>query len=143
MEVSEMVSVNNFCKNIKQHRLYFTLFTFLLFGIFLLLIWALHMIWGIIEAAVCRCSVKKLFLKISQNSQENTCASTFSKVAGTGTPYLTEHLRWTLLKIKSKQTLSFCEGIKSCTYATDEMAVHNCCLTVYQKLRLFIDRFFK
>ena len=26
------------------------------------------------EAVVQRCSVKKLFLKISQNSQENTCA---------------------------------------------------------------------
>ena len=26
------------------------------------------------EAVVCRCSVKKVFLKMSQNSQENTCA---------------------------------------------------------------------
>ena len=25
------------------------------------------------EAAICRCSVKKIFLKILQNSQENTC----------------------------------------------------------------------
>ena len=28
----------------------------------------------IIEAVVQRCSVKKVFLEISQNSQENTCA---------------------------------------------------------------------
>ena len=27
-----------------------------------------------VEAAVQRCSVKKVFLEISQNSQENTCA---------------------------------------------------------------------
>ena len=26
------------------------------------------------EAAVCRCSSRKVLLKISQNSQENTCA---------------------------------------------------------------------
>ena len=29
----------------------------------------------ILEAIVQRCSVKKVFLKISQNSQENTCES--------------------------------------------------------------------
>ena len=36
------------------------------------------------EAVVRRCSVKKVFLEISQNSQENTCArvSFFNKVAG-------------------------------------------------------------
>ena len=35
------------------------------------------------EVVVQRCSVKKVFLKISQNSQENTCASLFlNKVAG-------------------------------------------------------------
>ena len=34
------------------------------------------------EAVVWRCSVKKLFLKISQNSQENTCARvSFNEVA--------------------------------------------------------------
>ena len=35
------------------------------------------------EAVVQRCSVKKVFLEISQNSQENTCArvSFFNKVA--------------------------------------------------------------
>ena len=26
------------------------------------------------KAAVCRCSAKKMFLKISQNSQKSTCA---------------------------------------------------------------------
>ena len=36
-----------------------------------------------IEAVVQMCPVKKVFLEISQNSQENTCASLFSnKVAG-------------------------------------------------------------
>ena len=35
------------------------------------------------KAVVWRCSAKKVFLKISQNSQENTCASLFfNKVAG-------------------------------------------------------------
>ena len=37
-----------------------------------------------LEAVVRRCSLKKMFLKISQNSQENTCArvSFFNKVTG-------------------------------------------------------------
>ena len=37
-----------------------------------------------VEAIVRRCSVKEVFLEISQNSQENTCAraSFFNKVAG-------------------------------------------------------------
>ena len=30
--------------------------------------------WGAAEAVVLRCSVKKVFLEISKNSQENTCA---------------------------------------------------------------------
>ena len=35
------------------------------------------------EAIVQRCSLKKVFLKISQNSQENSCASLFfNKVLG-------------------------------------------------------------
>ena len=74
------------------------------------------------EAVVQRCSVKRVFLEISQNPQENTCASLiFDKVAGLRsatllkkrpwhrcfpvnfakflrTPFLTEHLRWLLLK---------------------------------------------
>ena len=74
------------------------------------------------EAVVRMCSVKKVILKISQNSQENTCArvSFFNKVASLRpatllkkrlwhrcfpvnfakslrTPFLTEHLRWLLL----------------------------------------------
>ena len=38
----------------------------------------------ILEAVVQLCSVKKVFLKISQNSQKNTCVrvSFFNKVAG-------------------------------------------------------------
>ena len=46
------------------------------------------------------CFVKKVFLEISQNSQENTCARDlcfFNKVAGLGTPFLTEHLWWLFL----------------------------------------------
>ena len=72
------------------------------------------------EAASRWCSIKKVFLEISQNSQENTCARVpFNKVAGLAynfikkrlwrrcfpvnfakflrTPFLTEHLRWLLL----------------------------------------------
>ena len=38
----------------------------------------------ITEAAVWKCSVKKVFQEISQNSQENTCVRVFfNKVAGT------------------------------------------------------------
>ena len=77
----------------------------------------------IIEAVVQRCSVKKVFLEISQNSQENTCARVFfNKVAGlrpyacnfiknetlaqmfsyefceiSKTPFFIEHLWWLLL----------------------------------------------
>ena len=37
----------------------------------------------VIEAVAQRCSVKKVFLEISPNSQENTCGSLFfNKVAG-------------------------------------------------------------
>ena len=68
------------------------------------------------EAVARRCSVKKVFLEISQNSQENTCARAsfletllnkklwhrcfpvnFAKFLRT--PFLTEHLRWLLLKV--------------------------------------------
>ena len=51
-----------------------------------------------------RCSVKKVFLEISQISQENMCKSLFfNKVASLRfceilrTPFFTEHLRWPLL----------------------------------------------
>ena len=69
------------------------------------------------EALARRCSVKKAFLKISRNSQENTCARfsflikkkmikkrhwhscfpvNFSKFIKT--PFFIEHLRWLILK---------------------------------------------
>ena len=63
-----------------------------------------------IEAVVQTCSAKRLFWKISQNSQENTCASLFfNKVAGLWpfpvnfvkflrTPFSIEHLWWLLLE---------------------------------------------
>ena len=75
------------------------------------------------EAVVRRCSVKKMFLKISQNFQENICArvSFLIKLRGLRaatllkkklwhkcfpmnfakylrTPFFTEHFRWLLLK---------------------------------------------
>ena len=74
------------------------------------------------DAIVQRCSVKRVFLEISQNLQENTCArASFLiklRASGTGTgvskrlwhrcfpvnfvkflrtPFFTEHLRWLLL----------------------------------------------
>ena len=70
------------------------------------------------EAVARRCSVKKVFLEISQNSQENTCArvSFLIKLQASGLlkkrfwhrcfpvnftkllriPFLIEHLRWLL-----------------------------------------------
>ena len=57
------------------------------------------------EAIDQRCSVKKVFLEIVQNSQENTCARvSFNKVAGfLITLFFIEHLRQLLLL----QDLSF------------------------------------
>ena len=66
---------------------------------------------GVTEAGAHRCSVKKVFLEISQNSQENALAKgvNFIKkwlwlrcfpvnfVKFLGTPFLTEHSRWLLL----------------------------------------------
>ena len=66
------------------------------------------------EAVTQRCSVKKVFLEISQNSQENTCGPkpatllkkklwhrcfpvNFAKFLRT--PFLTEYLRWLLLYV--------------------------------------------
>ena len=48
------------------------------------------------EAAAQRCSVKKVFLEISQNSQENTCAriSFFNKVAGLSSATLLKKRLW-------------------------------------------------
>ena len=75
------------------------------------------------EAAFQRCSVKKVFLEISQNSQENTCARVSFLIQLQGspatllkkrlwhrcfpvnfakflrTPFLTEYIRWLLLNI--------------------------------------------
>ena len=68
------------------------------------------------EAVAKRCSVKKVFLEISQNSEENTCArasflETLLKkklwhrcfavniAKFLRTPFLTEHLQWQLLKV--------------------------------------------
>ena len=68
-----------------------------------------------IEAVVQRCSVKKMFLEISQNSQENICSRVsfliISKkrlwhrclpvnfVKFLRTPFYKEHLWWLLLKL--------------------------------------------
>ena len=58
----------------------------------------------LIEAVVRRYSVKKMFLQISQNSQQKTCARCFpvSFAKFLGTPFFTEHLRWLLLYLFSK-----------------------------------------
>ena len=54
-----------------------------------------------LEAVAQRCSVKKVFLEISQNSQENTCArvSFLIKLQAWPATFLTEHLWWLLLRI--------------------------------------------
>ena len=54
-----------------------------------------------LEAVAQRYSVKKAFLEISQNSQENTCArvSFLIKLQAWPTTFLTEHLWWLLLRI--------------------------------------------
>ena len=80
------------------------------------------------EAIAQRCFVKKVFLEISQNSQENTRAkvSFFDKVAGLRpakkrlwhrsfpvnfvkfqrSPFFIEHLRWLLLNTKKNDEIS-------------------------------------
>ena len=106
------------------------------------------------EVVVRRCSVKKLFLKISQNSQENTCvrASFFNKVASLRPA--------TLLK---KETLEhvfsckFCEIFKNTIfYRTPEVATSvyhinglslgisitfylNRCLIIDNELLIFVE----
>ena len=51
---------------------------------------------SITEAVIWSCSVEKMFLEISQNSQENISArvSFFNKVAGLRHLFFTEHLQW-------------------------------------------------
>ena len=65
-----------------------------------------------IEAVAQTCSVKKVFLEISQNSQESTCAIVSLKKRPSHRcflvnfaeflrpPFLTEHLWWLLLSIQ-------------------------------------------
>ena len=60
------------------------------------------------EVVVRRCSVKKMFLEISQNSQENTCASLFFNK----TPFFTEHL-WRLLLPLFKDGLRMPQGYRA------------------------------
>ena len=62
------------------------------------------------EAVIRRCSVKKVFIKISQNSQENTCARvslliTLQVSKFLRTYFLTEHLRWLLLTFRKAYLL--------------------------------------
>ena len=64
------------------------------------------------ETVVWRCSVKKVFLKIMQNSQENICVWVFIKKRFQhrcfpvnfekflGTPFFTEYLRWLIVYVK-------------------------------------------
>ena len=53
--------------------MYFKNLYFIYFAIYV----SLKYIWYVLEAVTQRCSVKKVFLEISQNSQENT----FSRVS--------------------------------------------------------------
>ena len=81
------------------------------------------------KAVARRCSVKKVFLEISQNSQENTCARDFLNKSCRpatllqkslrhrcflvnfakflGTPFFTEHLRASVSENKEKQFILF------------------------------------
>ena len=43
--------------------------------------------------------MKKVFLEISQNSQENTCARVSFLMKLQATPFFTEHLLWLLLDL--------------------------------------------
>ena len=54
-----------------------------------------------IEAVVWRCSVKKVFLKISQNSQENTCA----RVSFLIKLYITSPVDPAMVKVKGAESL--------------------------------------
>ena len=59
------------------------------------------------EAVVQICSVKKMFLEISQNSQENTCARvSFLIKLQAWTPFFIEHLWWLFLLIAKNQILT-------------------------------------
>ena len=84
------------------------------------------------EAVARRCSVRKVFLKISQNSLENTCArvSFLVKLQASGlfkkwlwhrhfsvnfakfleTPFLTEYPRWLLLKERRAEIYKYAES---------------------------------
>ena len=59
------------------------------------------------EAVVRRCSVKKLFLKISKSSQENAWHRCFpvNFAKFLGTFFLTQHIRWLFLAFQSESTV--------------------------------------
>ena len=52
------------------------------------------------EVVARRCSVRKVFLEISQNSQENTCARDSFLIKLQANTFFTEHLRWLLLSLQ-------------------------------------------
>ena len=62
---------------------------------------------SVLEPAVCRCSLKKVFLNNWQNSQQYTCVRTAAFLEKDScevceflrTPYFTEHLRWLLVTV--------------------------------------------
>ena len=66
------------CQKIHAYEVFFffdNVFFFQLYCIlFIMLIYHDNLPLAMSEADVQRCSVKKVFLEISQNSQENTCA---------------------------------------------------------------------
>ena len=93
------------------------------------------------EAVTQRCSAKKVFLEISQNSQDNTCArvcflinlqETLSLVFSCEfceilrTSFFTEHIRWLLLKLHVSFHLFFLRSMFSLKWQNHKFSsLHN------------------
>ena len=111
------------------------------------------------EALIQSCSVEKLFLEISQNSQESTCARVFfSKVAGLRlwyscflvnfvkfliTLFFIEHLWWLLLQIYRKEVISdIFYPFKPFSILSFAMTEWLCHVTCFAKVYLILFFFF-
>ena len=98
--INQWFTAKKFSLNVK--KLMLTKFFFQLYCIlFIMLIYDDNLPLVMSEADVQRCSVKKVFLEISQNSQENTCArhsgvSQIIKERCIENPV--KHLRWSFLQ---------------------------------------------
>ena len=89
------------------------------------------------EAVVRRCSVKTLFLEISQNSKENTCARVSFLII-----FFTEHLRWLLLirSGKSFHPLQFIYSLPQKNHAYLNL-VYSIChrVNIYRLVKLLVS----